>query len=63
MDIIHELKTSRPIGPVRLLAFICVVLALMCVGLAAAWKSKADEATCWRAAFEDDMGPATAGRC
>lgn len=63
MDIIRELEASRPTGPVRLLAGICVALALMCLGLAIAWKSKADEAACWREAFEDDMGPAAAGRC
>ena len=63
MDIIRELKVSRPTGPVRLLALISVLLALMCVGLAVAWKSKADDADCWREAFEDDMGPAAAGRC
>ncbi len=63
MDFVRELKTSRPTGPVRLLTVIAVALALMCVGLAIAWKSKADEAECWREAFEDDLGPAAAGRC
>jgi hypothetical protein len=39
-----------------------LVLAVICVGLALAWRDQRQETACWRAAFEDDEIPA-AGRC
>ena len=36
----------------RILAFVCVALALMCAGLAWAWNDQRQEAACWRVAAE-----------
>ncbi len=47
----------RPVVVVRIMAFACVALALMCAGLAWAWKDQRDEAACWRAAAEFQLLP------
>jgi hypothetical protein len=51
------LGTERPVVAVRIMALVCVALALMCASLAAAWKSERDEAACWRAAAEFQLQP------
>lgn len=43
------------------MALVCVLLAVMCLGLAAAWKRKADEAECWRELAEE--GTSAAAPC
>lgn len=45
---------------VRLLALTSVLLAVMCVALALAWRSKSDEARCYREALADGETPAVA---
>jgi len=42
---------------VRVLALVSVALALMCAGLAYAWKVQRDEAECWRAAAQFQLQP------
>lgn len=44
----------------RLLTGACVLLALMCVALAAAWRAKDEEAACFRAALAEGATPAVA---
>jgi hypothetical protein len=39
------------------MALLCVVLALICAGLAAAWRSERDQAACWRVAAEFQRQP------
>ena len=41
----------------RIMAGVCVALAIMCASLAVAWKSERDEAACWRAAAEFQLQP------
>jgi len=43
---------NRTILTVRILAGACAVLAVMCAGLAYAWKTERENAACWRAAAE-----------
>lgn len=62
MEIIREIRERPQAWALRSLAAAAVVLALICVCLAAAWKAEHDRAECWRAAFEDDEIPA-AGAC
>ena len=50
-------KPSRADLAVRVLALICVALALMCAGLAWAWKTQRDESECWRAAAQFQLQP------
>ena len=50
-------KLSRAERAVRVLALICVALALMCAGLAWAWKTQRDESECWRAAAQFQLIP------
>ncbi|MBW8815451.1 MAG: hypothetical protein JF588_18675 [Caulobacterales bacterium] len=52
-----ERPTVRPVTAVRIMALLCVVLALICAGLAAAWRSERDEAACWRVAAEFQRQP------
>lgn len=49
--------TLRPVIAVRIMALLCVVLALICAGLAAAWRSERDQAACWRVAAEFQRQP------
>lgn len=42
---------------VRILALVCVALALMCAALAWAWNDQREEAACWRAAAEFQLQP------
>jgi hypothetical protein len=53
----NGVRTERPVVAVRIMAAVCVALALMCAGLALAWKSERDEAACWRAAAEFQLQP------
>jgi predicted permease len=62
MQIIRDIREPNGRRTLQVLASVAVLLALICVGLAVAWKDKRDEAECWRAAFEDDEIPA-AGTC
>ncbi|MBL8772216.1 MAG: hypothetical protein JNK30_12615 [Phenylobacterium sp.] len=45
---------------IRGLALTCVLLALMCAGLAVAWSRKAAEAACFREALATGETPAIA---
>jgi hypothetical protein len=45
---------------VRLLALVSLLLGLMCLGLAIAWRAKAQEAACYRQALADGETPAIA---
>lgn len=47
----------RALVAARVLAGLCVALALMCAGLAWAWKSERDQADCWRAFAEYQLQP------
>ena len=50
----------RPRGEraaIVLLAVVSVALALMCAGLAIAWKQQRDQAECWRAAAQFQLQP------
>lgn len=49
-----------PRWTIRLLAMACVLLALMCLALALAWRTKAEEAACFRRALSDNETPAIA---
>jgi len=51
---------SDPSWTVRLLALACVLLALMCLALALAWRTKAEEAACFRQALAEGETPAVA---
>lgn len=59
MDLVRDIRTSTH-WTIRLLTGACVLLALMCLGLALAWRSKADEAACFREALADGATPAVA---
>lgn len=48
---------DRPVFVARILALLCVVLALMCAGLAWAWTHERETAACWRAAAEFQLTP------
>lgn len=51
---------QRPLAErltVMVLAGLCVALALMCAGLALAWKKQRDESECWRAAAQFQLQP------
>jgi hypothetical protein len=50
-------KSERSVIVVRVLALLCVALALMCAGLAYAWKVQREEADCWRAAAQFQLQP------
>jgi hypothetical protein len=54
-------KGGRTVMAVRVLAFTCVALALMCAGLAYAWKVQRDQADCWRAAAQFQLEGACEG--
>ncbi len=49
--------TNRAVVTVRVLALLCAVLALMCVGLAWAWTDEREAAACWRTAAEFQLLP------
>jgi hypothetical protein len=59
MELVRDIRTSAQ-WTVRLLAGACVLLALMCAGLAVAWSRKAEEASCYRQALADGETPAIA---
>jgi len=40
----------KPTTAVRVMAGVCVALALMCAGLAVAWRHEHEQASCWQAA-------------
>jgi hypothetical protein len=42
---------------VRIMALLCVMLALICAGLAVAWRAEHDQAACWRIAAEFQRQP------
>lgn len=48
---------DRRVAAVRIMAALCVVLALMCIGLAVAWTQQREEAACWRLAAEFQLEP------
>jgi hypothetical protein len=48
---------DRAVVIVRILALLCTVLALMCVGLAWAWTHERETAACWRTAAEFQLLP------
>jgi len=48
---------DRRVAAVRIMAAACVVLALMCLGLAVAWTQQREEAACWRLAAEFQLEP------
>ena len=50
-------RAEQPVVTVRIMAVVCVALAIMCASLAYAWKSERDEAACWRAAAEFQLQP------
>lgn len=54
-------KPDHPVAAVRILATLCVLLALMCVGLAWSWTRERDRAACWRTAAEFQL--LTEGAC
>lgn len=58
----NAVRKSRPSaeGTLRTLAVACILLALMCVALAVAWRAKSDEAACFRDALADGETPAIA---
>ena len=43
---------DRRVAAVRIMAGVCMVLAIMCVTLAWAWNEQREEAACWRVAAE-----------
>lgn len=45
-------RPDRSVTIVRILALVCVVLAVMCVMLAWAWQAQRQNAACWRTAAE-----------
>jgi hypothetical protein len=52
--------TKKPLAErltVLVLAGVSVALALMCAGLAVAWKEQRDQAECWRAAAQFQLQP------
>ena len=53
---------NRPVVAARILALLCVGLALMCAGLAWAWTQERQAAACWRAAAEFQLIPEDACR-
>jgi hypothetical protein len=53
----HREKPERSLWAVRRMALACVALALMCAGLALAWKRERQVAACWRAAAEFQLLP------
>ena len=59
MELVSDIRSS-PRGAIRALAAMCVLLGLMCLGLAVAWKGKVDEAACYRQALADGETPAIA---
>ena len=59
MDLVRDIRSSAR-WTIRLLALACVLLALMCVALATAWRGKADEAACFRHALAQGETPAIA---
>jgi|GEM_PF-3845563 len=59
MELVRDIRTSAH-WTIRLLAGACLLLALMCAGLAVAWTRKADEASCYREALAEGGTPAVA---
>jgi hypothetical protein len=59
MDLVRDIRSSTR-WTVRVLALVSVLLALMCVVLAASWRAQAEEARCFRAALADGATPAVA---
>jgi hypothetical protein len=57
MRMSRSIRTEPPVFTVRIMAVVCVALAIMCASLALAWKSERDEAACWRAAAEFQLQP------
>lgn len=51
------IRTARPVVALRIMAGLCMALALMCMGLAYAWNAERQEAACWRAAAEFQLQP------
>lgn len=51
------LTDRRATATLRILAGVCIALALMCAGLAWAWNDQREEAACWRAAVEYQLQP------
>jgi len=45
-------RPERSVVVVRIMALLCVVLAVMCVALAFAWQNERENAACWRTAAE-----------
>lgn len=50
-------QPNRSVLTVRILALLCVALALMCAVLAVAWTREREVAACWRTAAEFQLTP------
>lgn len=50
-------KPDRPVITIRILALLCVLLALMCAGLAWTWTQERARSACWRTAAEFQLLP------
>lgn len=59
MELVRDIRSSTR-WTIRLLAGACVLLAVMCFGLAVAWSRKANEAACYRQALSEGDTPAVA---
>lgn len=59
MELVRDIRTSTR-TTLRLLTAACVLLALMCLALAVAWRAKASEAACFRQALAEGATPAVA---
>ena len=53
-------RHDRAVLAVRVMSVICVVLALMCAGLALAWNHQREATACWRAFAEFQLEPSGA---
>ena len=51
--------SNRAVVTVRILALLCVALALMCAVLAWAWTRERQAAACWQTAAEFQLLPET----
>lgn len=50
-------EPARTITMLRIMALLCVLLALMCAALAWAWSQARESAACWRTAAEFQLQP------
>jgi hypothetical protein len=50
-----------PTRTIQALAVLCVLLAMMCLGLAVLWQRQHEAAECWRAAAQYHLAPESCG--